>query len=381
MSWILKYGPVRAVLSLVAIILVLFPSAVAAGVSQVEINEEYQAEHMRYLKEEYYADGYVPCDESSFTAFDIDEAVASGVKFNEVAFIGTHNSYKSGATEQYKKLYQSIDVLTFGLVSEVTATFEADTLTQQLELGVRNLEIDIETVVKGDEISFAVSHMPYLDNVSSCYDLAGALEEIALWSQNNPGHLPVTVIIEPKRALLPVDGMKFFNLEYANALDDLVRDVLGSDLLTPAEMMGAYSSFKEMRENDGWLSLGDTMGKVMVLLHDCSATTNFIKQDETIKSRAMFPMLRYEDRNESYTSFILDNEPSVAVRHKEENIDQCNLIVRTRADSFPSYSDERYELTRSCYSQIISSDYVPKTNGSPYHTFNFDGYMVKLIND
>ena len=146
-------------------------------------------------------------------------------------------------------------------------------------------------------------------------------------------------------------------------------------------MMGAYSSFKEMRENDGWLSLGDTMGKVMVLLHDCSATTNFIKQDETIKSRAMFPMLRYEDRNESYTSFILDNEPSVAVRHKEENIDQCNLIVRTRADSFPSYSDERYELTRSCYSQIISSDYVPKTNGSPYHTFNFDGYMVKLVND
>ncbi len=379
MSWILKYGPVRAVLSLVAILLVLLPSALAAGYEQADKNIAYQQEHMRFLKEEYYSENYVPCDESKIADFDIDKAVASGVRFNEVAFLGTHNSYKSGATEEYKKLYDALDVATFGLVGSETADFAADTLTKQLEVGIRNLEIDIETVV-GDEIYFAVSHMPYLDNVSSCYDLALALEEIKLWSENNPNHLPVSVIIEPKRAVVPIGGMRGFNIEYANILDNLVREIMGDELLTPADMMGDYASFGEMRENDGWLPLGETMGKVLVLLHDCSATDKFIKEDQTIKSRAMFPVLRYEDRNKSYTSFILDNEPDIALRHEQENIGDCNLIVRTRADSFPNFSDERYELIAQCSSQIISSDYAPKAGETPYHTFTFDGYTVKLIN-
>lgn len=378
MSWILKYGPVKAVLSIVAILLILLPSAASAGFRQVELNEAYQQEHMRFLKEEYYGEDYVPCQEGEFTAFDIAEAISSGVKFNEVAFLGTHNSYKNGSTAEYKKLYDAIDVATFGFIDTETADFAADTLTEQLELGIRNLEIDIETVV-ADEISFAVSHIPFLDNVSSCYDLTFALEEVKLWSEHNPGHLPVSIIIEPKRAVMPVGGMKGFNLEYANILDNLVREVMGDELLTPCDMMGDYNSFKEMRENDGWLPLGDTMGKVLVLLHDCSATDRFIKEDETIKSRAMFPVLRYNDRNKSYTSFILDNEPAAALRHQQKNIGECNLIVRTRADSFPDFSDERYELISQCSSQIISSDYAPRMGETPYHTFTFDGYTVKLI--
>ncbi len=380
MQWFLKYGPVKAVLSLVTILLVLLPSATWAGFETIDVNKAYQTEHMRFLKEEYYGENYVPCDESKIAAFDISEAIASGVKYNEVAFLGTHNSYKTGSTDEYKKLYEAFDVLTFGFIGSETALFAADTLTQQLQLGIRNLEIDIETVVGDGSIDFAVSHIPYLDNVSSCYDLALALEEVKLWSDNNLGHLPVSVIIEPKRAVVPIGGMRGFNIDYANELDKLVSSVFGETLLTPGDMIGEYSSFKEMREADGWLPLGDTMGKVLVLLHDCSATTKFIKQDETIKSRAMFPVLRYNDRNESYTSFILDNEPDAALKHQEENIEKCNLIVRTRADSFPDFSEERYALINQCSSQIISSDYVVKAGETPYHTFSFDGYTVKLIN-
>ncbi len=379
MNWLLKYGPVKAVFSLLSILLVLLPSALSAGYKAVDENIAYQNEHMNYLREEYYASDYVPCDESKIAAFDIDEAVSSGVKFNEVAFLGTHNSYKSGTTSEYKKLFAAIDVLTFGIAAGVTADFSADTLTEQLQLGIRNLEIDIETVVKDGEIGFVTSHIPYIDNVSSCYDFKGALEEIKLWSDNNPGHLPVTIIIEPKSGVPAIDGMRNFNIDYANALDSLVFSVLGETLLSPKDMMRDYASFKEMRENDGWLPLGDTLGRVMILLHDCSVTDKFIKQDETIKSRAMFPMLRYDDRNESYTSFILDNEPDKALEHESESIDECKLIVRTRADSFPNFSEKRYESVNKCSSQIISSDYVVRTEDTPYHTFSFGGYTVKLV--
>ncbi len=379
MNWLLKYGPVKAVFSLLSVLLVLLPSAISAGYKTVDENIAYQNEHMNYLREEYYASNYVPCDESKIAAFDIAEAVAAGVRFNEVAFLGTHNSYKLGTTKEYKKLYNALDVMTFGAVKSEIGNFTADTLTEQLQLGIRSLEIDIETVVSGSDIGFVVSHKPYIDNVSGCYDFAGALEEIKLWSDNNPGHLPITVIIEPKSGIVPVNGMRNFNIDYANALDSLVFSVLGETLLSPKDMMGDYASFKEMRENDGWLALKDTLGKVMILLHDCSVTDKFISQDETIKSRAMFPMLRYDDRNKSYTSFILDNEPDKALEHESESLDKCNLIVRTRADSFPNFSEERYESVNKCSSQIISSDYVVRVNSTDYHVFSFDGYTVKLV--
>ena len=379
MSWLLKYGPIKAVFSLLSILLVLLPSAISAGFSQVQENKDYQAQHMEFLKSEYYNENYTPCDESKIAAFDIDSAVNDAVKFNEVAFLGTHNSYKLHTTDEFKKLYDALDVLTFGIVKGESADFTADTLTQQLELGIRNLEIDIEAVEKDKNVSFVVSHQPYLDNVSSCYDFATALEEIKLWSDNNPGHLPVTIIVEPKKGVMPIDGMRSFNLKYANELDRLVSEVLGETLLSPKEMMGAYSSFKEIRENDGWLPLGDTLGKVMVLLHDCSAAGDFIKQDETIRSRAMFPMLRYDDRNKSYTSFILDNKISSSLDHESESIDKCKLIVRTRADSFMNYSEKDYELISHSKAQIISSDYVVRSTQMPYHTFSFEGYTAKLV--
>ena len=92
----------------------------------------------------------------------------------------------------------------------------------------------------------------------------------------------------------------------------------------------------------------------------------------------MFPMLRYDDRNETYTSFILENDPSRADERKQENIDECNLIVRTRADAYPEYSDERYEKAENCGSQILTTDYPEKTDGNENHEFSFNGKKIKL---
>lgn len=365
--------------AIAALFLVLnyLTAAISAGSESAEVNIKYQQERMAYLENEFYKD-YTPCDESKFASFDIDEAIESGVKFNEVQFLGTHNSYQIPPTDEYKQLFSTLSDLTFGLVSEEIAQFEMDCLTEQFELGIRSVEIDIETVDKGGNVSFIVSHDPILDNTSSCYDFAKALEEIRMWSDHNPGHLPITVIIEPKKGVVPVNDMKNFTIKYAQILDEVIREKMGDKLLTPKDMMGDFENFREMRENDGWLTLEETMGKVMFLLHDTTVTSKYISQDETIKSQAMFPMLRYGDRNESYTSFIIDNKPDEAVNHKEESLEKCNLIVRTRADSFPSFSDERYINADESLSQIISTDYPVKKSPKGYHQYTFDGYTVKL---
>ncbi len=359
-------------------VLFLLFSAIDAADKQVDKNIEIQNAHMEYLQNEFYKN-YTPVNESAVTGFDVEKAVNNNVKFNEIKFLGTHNSYQIAATEEYKKLYNAVSDLTFGIVNNKKANFTMDTLTEQFECGIRNVEIDIETVVQDEKVSFIVSHDPSLDNTSSCFDFEKALEEIKMWSDSNQNHLPVTIIIEPKKNVPPIRNMKNFTLEYANELDNLLRDVLGDKLLTPADMMGEYESLKEMRLDDGWLPVKDTLGKVIVLLHDTTVTNDYIKQDETIKTQAMFPMLRYDDRNESYASFIIDNEPEKALKHEEESIDKCNLIVRTRADSFPSYSDERYENADKCRSQIISTDYPPRYSENGNHTYTFGGATVKLI--
>ncbi len=332
---------------------------------------------MNYLKTEFYKD-YIPCDENKFADFDIDEAIESGVKYNEVQFVATHNSYQLDATEECKRLYRAVSDITYGFIEPGFAEFSMDTLTEQFELGIRSVELDIETVDDKGNISFVVSHDPLYDNTSSCFDLELALEEIKLWSDHNPNHLPLTIIIEPKKNVAPIRNMKNFKFEYAKVLDELLREKMGNTLLTPKDMMGEYESLKEMRENDGWLTLEETMGKIIFLLHDSNATSDYIKLDKSLKTQAMFPMLRFNDIDKSYASFIIDNEPDAALKHESESIGRCNLIVRTRVDFFPFHPESRYNLANSCSSQIMSTDYPVRKGESKFHTYSFDGYTVKL---
>lgn len=359
------------------LLLTLFVFSIFAGIKSIDKNIEFQNNHLEYLKNEYYKE-YTPCDEQSLSGFDIEKAVADGVKFNEVAFLGTHNSYQTLPTKEQKALMKTLDFFALGFV-ETKTEFQMDTLTEQLDLGIRNLEIDVIVQETDDGTKFRVCHKQLLENTSSCYDFELALKEIKLWSDNNPNHLPITVIIEPKGKVVETGGFKTFSLDYCNQMDEIIRNTLGSSHLSPAQMLRDYKNFKEMRFADDWLTLGETRGKIMVLLHDCNVTDSYIAQDESIKTQAMFPMLRYDDRNETYTSFVLNNDPNSAVEQNNELVHECKLIVRTRADDYPTFSDERYNKANKCGSQIMTTDYPRRVNKTDNHIYDFDGYMFKLL--
>jgi len=360
------------------VLLGIFIVAIVSNVNVIDKNIKFQEEHLEYLKTEYYKN-YTPKNEADLADFDLEKAIEDGVKLNEIAILGTHNSYQRLATAETRFAMNIIDTITFKKLGLNTFDFEMDTLTEQLEMGVRNVEIDIETLDKDNKIEFKVTHNSFVDNASSAYDFTKALQEIKMWSDNNPRHIPVIIIVEPKSFVIEINGMKKFSLEYAKELDKIVGDTLGDSLLTPEDMLRDYQSFKEMRENDDWISLKEAQGKILVLLHDCDVTESYIALDETIKTQKMFPMLRYDDRNESYTSFILENDAFRANERKAENIDESNLIVRTRADVYPEYSDERYEVIETCGSQIITTDFPEKVDGNEEHFYSFEGKKVKLL--
>lgn len=358
------------------ILLILTLSTLFTGLTYDNVNIRYQEKHLEYLKTEYYTELYTPCDEHKLADFNIAEAYSDGTKLNELTVIGTHNSYQLLTYFPRRALH--------GILYYATSKsqydkydFEMDTLTQQLENGVRKLEIDIETVDDG-EIRFIVTHDPITDNVSSCYDFEKALEEISMWSDNNPGHLPVYLLIEPKSDVKSIKNMKNFTLQYALEFDNVLRNVLGYRLLTPSIAMGEYESLEKMRMADGWPTLRECAGKIIVLLHPCDVTDEYIDVDSSIKTQAMFPVLNSDEADSSYGSFVLMNDPIAACEYREF-ADKKNLIVRTRADDYPDFSDERYAATDKSGAQIVTTDYPPRTVREKQHTYTFEGYMFKLI--
>lgn len=375
---VVKY--ISALLSVILFIFIGLPGVISENIAEREVNIAEQIERMKTLEESYANGNYKKADESALAGFDVEKAYADGVKFNEVAYIATHNSYQLESVESYQKIYRDLETVTFGLVDGNAPLYNSDTLTEQFNSGIRSIELDIETVVDGDDVSFVCSHSPLIDMTSSCYDFELALEEIRMWSDANPCHLPITVIIEPKQLFLLDDGMRFLNLKYANRVDELLREVFGDKLITPADMMGEYDSLKEMREADDWLTLKECAGKVVVLLHDTAVTNKYIKQDESIKTQAMFPMLRYKDRDKSYASFLIDNKPKDIAKHSQELIYEKNLIVRTRVDSYGSYNEEDRVMTLESGAQILSTDYPPRADmsGIDYYV-DLDSGTAKVI--
>lgn len=372
----------RYLAALLSVILCLFtsvPSIIKESAEEKAKNITEQAERIEQLEENYASGNYAEIDENSFANFDLDKAYADGVKINEISCIGTHNSYQLASVPSYCKLMEDISVVTFGLVSAEKPKFNSETLTEQFNVGVRSIELDIETVVSDGEISFVCNHSPVFDMTTTCYNFELALKEIAMWSDANPNHIPITIIIEPKTVFLPDGNMKYMNIEYINAFDSLLRNVLGSRLMTPADAMGDYASLKEMREADAWPTLKDAAGKILVLLHDTTVTDKYIKQDESIKTQAMFPMLRYDDIDKTYASFIIMNEPDDAKKHCEEVIGDRKLIVRTRADTFDDIDEATVAQAIASGAQIVSTDYPPKSDMTGVETVtSFDGYTIKL---
>lgn len=371
LRYIVRFIPV--LISTVATLYSLF----GANLEALEKEIPQQAQRIAALEAAYAADEISSVDEAAFFNGDLQKELESGIKLNEMIFLATHNSYQTPNTETTKELYRNLSELTFGLVSAEMGDFYSQTLTQQLNCGIRSLEMDIETFDRDGEISFTCMHSPYIEMTTSCYDFALAMKEIAMWSDNNPNHLPITIIIEPKTIFIPLEDMEFFNIEYAKKFDSVLRETLGDKLFTPAHMLRDYASFGEMRAADDWCKVKDMLGKVLILLHQTDITEKYIKLDTSLKSQAMFPMLREKDIDRDCTSFIISNKPDELLEISDEAIKEKKIIVRTRADEFTEITEERLTNALKSGAQIVSTDYPYRDDLTPDDYFvSFGGYTT-----
>ena len=93
-------------------------------------------------------------------------------------------------------------------------------------------------------------------------------------------------------------------------------------------------------------------------------------------------MLRYDDKDLSYASFLLINDPTEALEASEEIIGEYNLIVRTQVDTFTSVSQEKRENAMLSGAQILSTDYPVRNDlTAESYAVSFDNSKTVRINN
>ena len=320
-----------------------------------------QKKHNENLK----ALNYSPVDEQTFVEFDLfDETI----RLNEIQVLASHNSYK--------KLGPAIGRFFVGLGENFEEAkllkYGNNSLTDQFNHGVRSIELDVR-YRKND---FEVIHVPLVDNRSTIPNFRLALEEIKLWSDTNPNHIPITVLLELKNDWMILDPQLCeFTQTSLTKMDELLKETFADKLLTPKDVIGESNNLKEAIITNGWPLLKDTLGKVIFILHPGSYTNMYVEMDSTFMKMAMFPAASNTNIDNTYASFIVHNEVNVEAIN---NLVQSNFIVRTRVDS--KLIPDLHTLEKGIISgaQILTSDFHSNHNfkNHPYIAFLKDNFTV-----
>ena len=100
------------------------------------------------------------------------------------------------------------------------------------------------------------------------------LEQVRDWSQANPDHLPIFILVELKAEFLDLgETLALFDLEFTIpepwALDDLlelqdgIRTVFSdNEIILPNDVRRGYPTLMEAIQAEGWLPLDRNRGKV-----------------------------------------------------------------------------------------------------------------------
>lgn len=290
---------------------------------------------------------------------------AAELKLNDIQVLGSHNSYKlTMAPDKFAELSARRPELARSL------EYWHLPLREQLELGLRKLELDVffdpagtlypipdgqldggapgRTGVSPGQ--FRVQHVQNLDNRSSCATLVACLVILRDWSQEHPQHVPIFISFNAKDSAIEMPGYVGplpFAEDAWQAMDAELRAVLGDRLITPADVFAG-----EARE---WPSLDAVRGRFVLILDEAGQK----RRDYAVRwrERAMFANLPEEHVG---AAILVINDP-VAEFERIRALVRAGFIVRTRADA-DTIEARSGDYTRSAHAlasgaQLVSTDY------------------------
>lgn len=297
------------------------------------------------------------------------------VRVDQIQVLGTHNSYRR---KPPPALFDAL--MSFDRELAESLDYEHRPLTEQLsDLGARQLELDVFADPEGglystrhinptfglpdaaaglEKPGFKVFHVQEIDYESTCPTFVACLTEVREWSDANPYHLPLLILVEAKDSEIPdpldvgfVTPVKIDAL-LLQVLDDEIRSVFEEGhVITPAS------------RGDQWPTLDESRGKVIFALDN----TNEIRDEYlTLDERLMFS---HDDG-----AFLKLNDP-IADEERIRHAVADGYVVRTRADADAvqarSGDTDMRDAALASGAQYISTDYLEPDE-------RFGDYVVRL---
>src|SRR4051812_46656888 len=210
------------------------------------------------------------------------------VRLNDVQVVGSHNSYHVEPAGPEKALRAGS-----GLINETTLEYSFAPLAWQLDRDdVRQLELDLWDDPRGglyaapklrapagggpyaaamSQPGIKVLHVQDYDYRTSCLTFVACLREVRRWSEANPGHVPVAILLELKDAPLPPQipaaVPEPWTAARMGAIDREIRSVFRRrEVIAPDDVRGERRTLEAAVLQDGWPTLAESRGKVLFLM-------------------------------------------------------------------------------------------------------------------
>ncbi|MEL7209062.1 MAG: phosphatidylinositol-specific phospholipase C1-like protein, partial [Actinomycetota bacterium] len=319
------------------------------------------------------------------------EGLPGDLRLNQVQMIGSHNSYHLEPREPLASAIRLFDPA--GL--EQIQYSHSPLPTQFGSEFVRQIELDVfaDSVggryatpvggeVNGDdpadrpemfEPGMKVLHIQDIDHETTCTTLVRCLTQAEQWSDANPDHSPIAVLIETKDSPIPdPTGLGFvvpepFTADRLDELDAEIRSVLDpGDLITPDDVRGGAVTLEQAVLSTGWPTLADSRGKFIFLYNNGGQDrVRYLTGHPSLAGRVMFTNASPGDDD---AAFVMRNDPGTgnaaqasAAASEIQNLVAAGYVVRTRSDvpTFQARSGDtaRRDQALASGAQWVSTDY------------------------
>jgi len=341
--------------------------------------------------------------------FPCGASAEAPTRINDVQYIGSHNSYHAGLAPGEAAVWKQIDPSLFAKLD-----YAHPALSKQLDDGVRQVELD----VYGDRLGgryahpaivgrvaaaglpadapfadpqvmatpgFKVMHVQDLDQRSTCEPLQACLHELRAWSLAHPGHLPLFILLETEEEALPL-SVPFvpvvpepFDADAMNRLDAEVRRVFPrSSYIAPDDVRGHYATLDEAVRHDGWPTLAAARGHVIFLLDQHSVGKAYMQGHPALRGRAMFTNATPGEDDAAFLELNDGPADEIAKRVRQ------GYLVRTRtdADLVEATHDDvrRRDAMLASGAQLLSTDFPAHEPASTGYVVAFPGNAVARCN-
>lgn len=328
-----------------------------------------------------------------FFSAPLPQPTGERTRLNQIQVIGSHNSYKIGIEPPLLNFLFKRDSATARSLQ-----YEHPSLTKQLKIGLRNLELDVYDDPEGGNYSnpagldivkalgqtplpfdpeeklklpgMKVFHIQDIDFRSHQLLFKDALAELLHWSNQNPDHIPVIITINPKDE--KVSGLRLprpFDSEALKRLDDEIRSMLPTHkLITPDLVRGEKNTLEQAVLTTGWPVLDSVRGRFLFVLDAGDAVCDlYASEFPGLKEAALFISKKAGHPN---AAFCIVNDP-VAEFIKIKTLVSKGYMVRTRADAGTVEARNndytRFEKAKASGAQIITTDYYLPGKLFPSH--------------